>query len=297
MLVSAEVEVTTDCEKPQPDCVKDAYDFEPEVEATVLLADSKDAADDKDGHAIVIKRQRRRIPHDRHHDVFVFDDAPFTVPADGLPWTGRSFINVAVKASSPQAGNDHVVLIGQNDGGDVTGDMSGISVIRSRPADLPRPGAVGNSRRRAEAVPIIKGETRVVYAQELKDLKRGEQLVVKGELETSADHLDYPARNTVEVILAENPDRPEPGAEAKRVTATDGRVCPRNGRNCLRRESPMTSPKAGVLRIEKNADKSLHVLLILETGDPHGESSDGDELRVREGGSLRVFRYPPEAAG
>jgi len=62
-------------------------------------------------------------------------------------------------------------------------------------------------------------------------------------------------------IDAEDPSKPEPGSEAKRISTTEGRICPRNGKNCLAAESPMTSRKAGVLRVERNANKkSLYVM-------------------------------------
>jgi hypothetical protein len=303
LLISAEVEVTTDCERPQKDCIKGAYDYPPEVEARLVIADSKDARETKSAHARVLKKQSRKIPHLRHHDVFVFDDVEFRVPADGLPWTGPTFVNVAVAAHHPEAEANHVILIGQNEikkgKARVVGDMSGISVIRSRPAGVPRPDVIRTDRRLAESLPVVKGETRVVYAQELKDLRKHEQLVVKADVITSAEHLDYPARATVEVILAEDPNRPKPGAEARRVTTTDGRICPRNGKNCLAAESPMTSRKVGVLGIERNAKKgkSLSVLVVLVTGDPLRRANNGDRLQIRDGGSLRIFRYPAEMAG
>lgn len=132
-------------------------------------------------------------------------------------------------------------------------------------------------------------------ARELKDLRGGEQLVVKADVVTSTEHLDYPARATIEVLLAEDPGRPEPGAEAKRITATDGRVCTRNGKNCLKDESPMTSHKTGVVRIERNAKKPL-VIVVLTTGDPLQKAGAADELRIRDGGSLRIFRLPAGTA-
>ena len=52
-----------------------------------------------------------------------------------------------------------------------------------------------------------------------------------------------------------------------------------------------------VLRIEKDAKQPLHVLVLLTTGDPLKQREPGERLRVRDGGSLRIFRFPPEAAG
>jgi hypothetical protein len=301
LLISAEVEVTTDCERQQKDCIKGSYDYPPDVEARLVVADSEDTGESKRGHARALKTQSRRIPHLRHHDVFVFDDVEFAIPPQGLPWSGATFINVAVGARHPNAADDHVVLIGQNEikkgKARVVGDMSGISVVRALPAGVPRPEVIRTDRRRAESLPVVKGEARVVYAKELKNLRKREQLVVKADVKTSAEHLDYPARATVEVILAEDPKRPRPGAEARRVTATDGRICPRNGKNCVPAESPMTSHKVGVLRIERNAKKSLYVMAILVTGDPRREAKKGDRLRICDGGSLRIFRYPAEVAG
>jgi hypothetical protein len=300
--VSAEVEVTTDCKVKQDDCIGPPYDYDPRVEARLLVADSEDATDGKPGHARVIDRQSRVVDHDRHHDVFVFDDVTFPVPDQGMPWEGPTFVNVAISAKDRRAEDRHVVLIGQNEVDKkgkavVVGGMSGISVVRSRPANVKRPQAIRTDRRRADSIPVIKGETRVVYAQELKDLREGEQLVVKAEVKTSADHLTYPARVTLEVILAEEPKEAKPGNKVRQITKTEGEICPRNGKNCLPNESSMTSSKAGVLRIEKDAKQPLHVLVLLTTGDPLKQREPGERLRVRDGGSLRIFRFPPEAAG
>jgi hypothetical protein len=59
----------------------------------------------------------------------------------------------------------------------------------------------------------------------------------------------------------------------------------------------MTSRKVGVLRIERNAQKTLYVIVVLVTGDPLQKAKKGDRLRIRDGGSLRIFRYPAEMAG
>src|SRR5215211_1700030 len=114
LLISGEVEVTTDCEVRQDDCIDGPYQYPPEIEARLLIADSKDASEGKKGHARVLKKQRRKITHLRHHDVFVFDDVEFRVPAAGLSWSGPTFVNVAVGAHHPEARAGHVVLIGQN---------------------------------------------------------------------------------------------------------------------------------------------------------------------------------------
>jgi hypothetical protein len=299
--VSAEVEVTTDCKVKQDDCVGPPYGYDPRVEARLLLADSEDASDGKPGHARVIDRQSRVVDHDRHHDVFVFDDVKFPVPDQGMPWNGPTFVNVAVSAKDRRAADGHVVLIGQNEIENgkpkVVGGMSGISVIRSRPSSVRRPEVIRTDHRRVDSIPVIKGETRVVYAQELKDLREGEQLVVKAEVKTSANHLTYPARVTLEVILAEDPKEAKPGNRVRQITKTEGEICPRNGKNCLHNEESMTSSKVGVLRIEKDAKQPLYVLVVLVTGDPLQKRRPGDELRIREGGSLRIFRFPPEMAG
>jgi hypothetical protein len=80
-----------------------------------VVADNKDASKSKTGHARVLKTQRRKIPHLRHHDVFVFDDVEFAIPDTGLPWSGPTFVNVAVGGHHPDAADGHVVLIGQNE--------------------------------------------------------------------------------------------------------------------------------------------------------------------------------------
>jgi hypothetical protein len=299
LLVSAELEVTTDCENQQPSCAGSPYGYAPRAEAMLLLASGVSrAAPEPDRARKVGKKQVRRCTHARHHDVFVFDNVPYTVPQAGLPWRGSSCINLAIGASNPKAKSGHFLLIGQHEpNGTVKGDMGGISVVRLRPAGLSLPRPLRTAQRQARALAVITGGRAVVYSQKLEGLRRGEQLSVRAKVNMSTAHLSYPARATTEVVLAGGRDDTDPGAEAQRITGRSPQICRGNGFNCLPRESPEAAQKAGAIGIVKGANDPLYVNVFVVVGDPLRRAKSGDELRFVEGGFLEVMRYPAELAG
>ena len=299
LLVSAELEVTTDCRRQQPDCVGKPYGYAPQVEATLLLASGRSVASLEPDRARKLgKKQRKRCTHERHHDVLVFDNVVYDVPKGGLPWSGQSCTNLAISASHSHAKKGEFLVIGQHDpGGVIKGDMGGISVVRLRPGQQTLPRPLRTAHRRVRRLPVVKGQRAVIYSQKLEGLKRGEQLSVRAKVNASTAHLSYPARMTTEIVLAGGPDDSDPGGEAKRVTPESPQICRGNGFNCLPAESPQPAQKAGAIRIVRDAKAPLYVNVFLVTGDPLGQAKSGDELRIVEGGFLEVMRYPAELAG
>ncbi len=301
MLLSAELEVTTDCERP-PGCTDTPYRYDPQVEFGLILADGAAVADPSAGSVINLAPfQRRTVTHERHHDVFVFDNAAFTVPSGGLPWNGPSYLNATVGAWHAQAQQDQIAIMGQNNpSGRPGGDMCGLSVVRLRPGTIAQPTAIRTQRRQITSVPVITGraQKRIVYSQRLDNLKSDEQLRIRAGLKTSSAHLGYKVRTTVEVFLSTDPSSINPGNEAKRVCPDqDPRISPRNGKNTLPTDNPMDSPKTGVKRIVRNARVPLYVNLMVTSGDPDRKAGAGDTMRIVPGGFLAVTRYPAALAG
>jgi hypothetical protein len=297
LLVSAELEVTADCAKQQSDCVGKPYEYAPNVETTVLLTGGASVATASPNRGIALRTRRRPIGHQRHHEVFVFDNLPFVVPAGGLPWRRSTWINVAISAANPKATSRDVLIIGQqNEGGVVSGDMSGISVIHLRPARQTTPQPLRALGLRATELPVVKGQRVVVYSQQLDGLRKGEQLAVRAKVNTTTAHLGYPARVKTEVLLSTRATSPDPGAEARRVTASP-QICRGNGHNCLPTATLDPSRKVGVTRILKDANAPLYVNVVVVTGDPFGKAHPGHALNILDGGFLEVVRYPAELAG
>ena len=301
ILVSAELEVTTDCRQP-PGCADTPYQYDPSVEFGLILAASGTAATPDPATAILLAPpQVRTVTHDRHHDVFVFDNAAFTVPPSGLPWSGPSFVNATVAAWHPQAQQGQILIMGQNSpSGRPKGDMCGLSVARLRPGTLTQPTALRTERRHAPTVPVITNspQKRVVYSKRVDNLKRREQLRIRAQLKTRSAHLGYKVRTTVEVFLSEGQTSTDPGNEAKRVCPDDDPQISRgNGKNTLPTDNPMRSLKTGVKRIAKDARVPLYVNVMVTTGDPDRKAGPRDELNIVPGGFLAVTRYPPGMAG
>jgi hypothetical protein len=298
LLVSAELQVTTDCSTQHEGCAGAPYRYAPNVAATLLVAkrDSTATAGPRKGFALDVVT--RRCKHERHHEVLAFDNLEFVVPDGGLPWSGSSWVNVALAAAHRRATRGHHLLIGQNEpDGSVQGDMGGISVVRLRPPDQTTPAPLRTTERRALTVPVVVGQKAVVYSQRLDALERGEQLAVRANVNTSSAHLGYPVRVKTEVVLSTSATDPDPGAEARRVTPAGPRICRGNGHNCLPAATADASPKVGAIRIVRNAGAPLYVNVVLTVGDPLRRAAPGQALNVVEAGFLEVVRYPAALAG
>jgi hypothetical protein len=298
LLVSAELEVTTDCHRQQTDCVGKPYVYAPTVETTLLLASSAGQATQEAGRSLVVGQpQRRAVPHARHHDVLVFDNAEFVVPRS-LGWSGPTFLNLAASALHPKATRGHVLIVGQHEpGGTVKGDMSGLSVVRLRPGTQPLPKALRTTTRSSTTVPVVTGQRAVAYSLRLDQLRKGEQLRVRARVKPSSAHLTYPVRVTTELLLTDSPTSTEPGREARRTTPESPQICRGNGFNCLKSESPATSTKAGAMQIAADAQVPLYVNAVVIVGDPLDKAAPGDTLSIIDGGMIEVVRFPAAAAG
>jgi hypothetical protein len=298
ILVSAELELTTDCERQQSDCIGDPYAFQPEIESRILLAASATAVAPAAGQAVAITKLRREpLSHAHHHHVLVYDNAPYTIRATDISWSGPTYVNLVVSARNAQAGARNVVLVGQNDaGGVIGGDMAGLSVIRVRGGPAPATRVL-NDHLRTQSIPVVKGETRVLYSCPVPTLHKGNQLAIKGLVKTSTAHLSYPARTSLRVLLADRPIDSKPGSYAKQLVVTP-EVSRLNGTNRLSTErAGGTSTKVGVLRATKDATKPVFVNVVLETGDPLQKAKQGDVMKILDQGSVRVSVYAPELDG
>ena len=100
--LSAEVQVTVDCDKPQPRCAGRPYGFDPKVTATLELASRRSP----DARSRVLARTkltcRQKLPNRQHHCPIAFDERIRV--GDHFPCRpDHCFARVVVSAHSAQA--------------------------------------------------------------------------------------------------------------------------------------------------------------------------------------------------
>jgi hypothetical protein len=302
LLISAEVELTTDCEEPAPEnCVGTAYAFHPTVNAELLLASGREVTGEGGGAGIRLDGKTERCTHAEHHKVLVFPEVGHRVPEGGFPWPmEETCVNLVLDANSPEAADGQFLLVGQNNPADekhpkawVGQCMGRLNLIRLRgePEGIERDDVKTPV---VEKIPIDPEAKTVVYSLPLADLADGEQLLVKAELNTDSSHLDYPARISTRVYLVDEPGRTEPGGPVKDFACFGGVIGEHNGFNSLQGSGARKTRRVGVLRITKASTKPLYVNLVATGGDPLKKAKAGDALKVSGSGFIEVTRYPPE---
>jgi hypothetical protein len=296
--VMAEAQVTTDCEQRSPACVGDEYTYAPVVQARLLLASSKRAAEPKERGKLIKELRPRSLSHRQHHRVIVFTEAELLVRERDLPGLGgRPHVNLSLDAHHRQARRGHKLLIGDIEpDGSVGQDKGRLCVVRLRGA-LPPLDPVKTLSRRVRQLPIVKGKRWVVYSLPLPGLTKGEQLAVSAKLTTSTARLDYWARVSARLVLADRRGEKDVGERARKVSTFRGAITERNGFNCRPGDEGCTTWKVGVLRITESAGKRLFVNLVADCGAPFGGQERGDAMEVLDDGFIEVVRYPPELRG
>jgi hypothetical protein len=298
--VFAELEVTTDAhDANHPGRIGNPYAYAPEVTASLMLASGPDQVEAKEGRAIELARPwRRQVSHEHHHAVVTFDDAALDLPPGGLPWRGPAHVNLVLSASSPQAKQGDVLLIGQNEKTPVVvQDMAGIRVVRLRGRGGQDDPPVRETACLCAGVPVAKTET-VVLSHQLDDLQAGEQLLVRANLVTDASPLGYPARISTRLFLAESRDQVQPGGSAKDVASWKGQLSKFTGFNCIPADGPQTSRKFGVVAIRQAPGRPLFVNMVAVSAAPFGGAGGADQLPIDTAKSfLEITRYPPPTVG
>jgi hypothetical protein len=288
--VTAEVEVTTDCETANPACVGNPYTYAPIVTATLLLSGDRGATA-PGNTALRLAERRVTCSHRRHHRVIVFTRTGLQIPEAGLPWSGPSFVNLVLDAHHPKARAGDRLLVGENEpDGSVGGDKGRINAIRLRPSGERPHGRTRTEKRLAREIPVDKEKRTVVYSRRLNQLRDDEELDVRAGLTVSAAHLSYPARISTRLILADDPGQDDDGGHAAEIAPFNGEISENNGFNCLRARA-CTSRKVGVLRCLESAGQPVYVNLVAVAGDPFREGRPGDKLRVLNQGFVEVRRY------
>ena len=324
--VSSEFQVTTDCLNAAGRCsnyadgaVGHPYDYNPLVDAQLVLASTSSATTGNPITGVLERRCRQQLPYRHHHCVLVFPSTTFDVPSGAQ---GR-YVNLVASAWSPQseAQPGDRLLVGENEpDGSILGDKGRVNAIRLRPD----PNAVGTVKTLSSTTPVATNlpigngsiENTVVFSRRLDSLKRNEQLEVAANVDTdigqdqdptAPNYLPYNVLIRPRLILTSRPTSTKVSDLAKRVSTSEGEITEANGFNCTHHDktmSPWDSPchaqKAGVIRLTADA-KKLYVNLVVGTSAIGGAPQPGDAVQIApcSPGScaLRILRYPASLRG
>jgi hypothetical protein len=326
--VSSEFQVTTDCLNAAGRCsnyedsaVGHPYDYNPLVDARLVLASSSSAITGAPITGVLERRCRQQLPYRHHHCTLVFPSTTFDVPSGDQ---GR-YVNLVASGWSPQgeAQPGDRLLVGENEpDGSILGDKGRVNAVRLRPD----PSAVGTVQTLSSTAPVTTNlpigngsiENTVVFSRRLDNLKRNEQLEVAANLDTDIGQDQDPARPNYlpynvlirpRLILASTPTSTKVSDLAKKVSTSKGEITEANGFNCTHHDktaslSPWDSPchaqKAGVIKLTGDA-KKLYVNLVIGTSAIGGTPRSGDVVHVAPCSpgscSLQILRYPASLRG
>jgi hypothetical protein len=302
--VTAELQVTNNCNFRSPRCVGPVYHYAPHVRASLVLAGHADTTGGVD--ALRLGRPQRetctqRRPDYEHHCVLTFTDATLDVPNTArLPCRpDRCRLNLVADANHPRGGRGDLLMIGgQRPDGSIPQDRGRINAVLMRATTAGDYRTVSTSEaRRRRLRPDLK--RRVVYSLPLERLRGGEQLDVEATLRTGIAHLRYAVRTSARLILAESPRATRQGDFVKGHTIGRGEIAENNGSNCTQDEGTCVYRKVGVETIRRDAvaggrRRPLYVNLVVVLGPKVREARGGDRVVVRRRGGIVVRRFGPE---
>lgn len=282
----AEVEVTTDHHEAKIS-IGEPYAFDPEVRMRLLLADNVKGRDGQ-----VLAEGTWRCSQTRHHHVLSLDQA---LAINAAQATGKHLVAV-LDAWHRQAEDGQIVLVGQNEGVSkvINQDMARISAVRYRGAKDDDGQTSASDQARVSELPL-SSDRRGVYALELRNLRQGEQFIVKARLLTSTTRLAHPARVSTRLILTEDRLGLDETALAGEIATFRGRVGKHNGSNSLQENTE--TKRTAVFRIRKDYKGPLFLKLVGTAGEAGYTHRPGDVVQVRPGGGLEVRRFGPELYG
>lgn len=300
--VSAEVQVTLNCNEPEPRCIGAPYDYDPRLAVRLVMTDAKGRARGmKLGPAQrTVCRQRR--PRE-HHCVVTITNAGTRIrklkslpcPADGC------FVSLVLDAHNASARTgDELIVGGVKPNGSIPQDRGRINSILFRPGNARYPGPRRTRARRLEALPLDL-KRHVVYSQAVRRLGSGDQLAVEAAVHTSGAGLPYSVRTSAQLILATSPSEVRPGPMARRIGGM-GEISEANGFNCTRNREACVTRKVGVLSARRSARskgrfRPLYVNVVMVAGAKRVEAGGGDRYEVLKRGGLSVTRYAKPKGG
>jgi hypothetical protein len=306
--VTAEFQVTDNCNYPSPRCVGRIYHYDPRVRARLVLASSATATDG--ARTLQLGHYEREActqhkPDREHHCVLVFTGTrlDLTDPASLPCELDACHINLVADAHEPRARHGDLIMVGgQKPDGHIPQDRGRINVVRyrgARPADFRT--VTTTHRRRTELRPDF--HRRVVYSRRLDGLRDGEQLAVGAQITLDISHLRYALRDSTRLILADSPRATRQSAFVKNRALGRGEIAENNGSNCTQDERLCVSRKVGVLEMRRDAVTGagkripLYVNLVAVVGPKAAKAKPKDRVVVRRRGGIEVTRFPPRVNG
>lgn len=302
--VTAEVEVTTDCDEGHARCAGRPYDYDPIVTGRLVLANQIAESDGAGVRSISTDerlRCRQRNPGRVHHCVIVFTGAEFSFSeaADHGCAPGSCRLNLVLGAHNKRArgsGKDRLIIGSNRPNGEIEQDKARINAVRFRPESQPELPPTETSGRETNRLPLTSAR-RVVYSQRLDDLEEGEQLVADARMRMKIDHLPYSVRANSQLMLTEGRRDPTPGDAVRQAASRDGQLSEANGFNCVHFDAPCLIEKVGVLTLREDVQRPLYVNLIVGNSAKQASPKGGDHAKVARHGRLRVVRYPVALRG
>ncbi len=306
--VTAEFQVTDNCNYRSARCVGRIYHYDPRVRARLVLAASASATGGAGtlqlGH---YERETctQHKPNREHHCVLVFTGSrlDLTDPA-ALPCElDACHLNLVADAHEEQARHGDLIMVGgQRPNGHIPQDRGRINVVRYRdavPGDFR--AETTTTRLRTRLRPNF--HRRVVYSRRLDGLRDGEQLAIGAQITLDISHLRYALRDSTRLILADSPRATRSSAFVKNVALGRGEIAENNGSNCTQDERLCVSRKVGVLEMRRDAVNGagrpvpLYVNLVTVVGPKAAKAKPKDRVIVRRRGAIDVTRFPPRVNG
>ncbi|UJA21416.1 hypothetical protein HJD18_15140 [Thermoleophilia bacterium SCSIO 60948] len=315
IVASGDIEVSTTCLEPMPQCVGKRYSYSPFVRARLVLGAKPTARSPKSTYPLSrwdkIKCAQD-LPNRNHHCVLVIPRAQQAIPNDAkLPCT-RCNVNLVLDAYSGQAKKGNVLVVGTDEDSGIAQDKGRISAAVFKPGPVAKGKLAKTTRPSTGRLPVSGSSKKktVLYSLRLGNLKAGEQFIVDSKATVSLAGKPYNALLQSQLVLSEKPGSVSRSGNPTKVTKTKGQISDINGFNCTRGSSAHRSPCAirrpGIMSLVYDsktnpvqgtgADVPLYLNLVASAKGQFGKDpKPGDALRIgRKSGFIKAYRYGPE---
>jgi len=294
--LSAEVQVTLNCNEREPRCIGRPYRYDPRLRARLMLGDSRSAR-----NGVLVGKPQRDVCRQRrpreHHCVITMSRASVRIgELRDLPCPrNRCFANLVLDASNPRADSDDILIVGGvKPSGAIPQDRGRVNSVLFRPGSARYPRPQRTRKRRRAALPLDL-KRHVVYSERLQRVRAGDSIVARASVFTEERGLPYSVRTSSQLILATSPDEVRPGPLARRAGGK-GELGEANGFNCTRNRDVCVTRKVGALRVRRSSRsrgrlRPLYVNVVMIAGAKRVKPGGGDDYPVLKRGGLSVTRY------
>lgn len=301
--VSAELQITVDCDHRSRRCIGDPYHYSPRITTYAILAPRPDSTGGSRTVPLASAESRlcrQSRPNREHHCVLVRDEKQRRVGGRAPCLESRCYVNLVASAHSPRAHvGEYVAVGGLRPNGAIPQDRGRLNVVRISPGGNPE-HRVHRTAKPASRKLRLDQQRAAVLAQRLGGLKSGDQIAVEAKAVADISHLRYNVVLSSQLIITDRRGDVVRGRGA-RFTSQRGELDEGNGFNCTQNKLRCAIRKVGVLSVKKTPvtkggkPMALYVTLVTAAGPKHASAASGDRVRIR-GGRLRTVRYPARVA-